>query len=70
MNFLVFFVSALPSPPGGPELVPPPTDEYLLQFHQPDVITLRWKPPANDGGTPISGKNNCKYISLEDLFLQ
>lgn len=49
-------ISERPGPPGRPDVVPPPTDEYLLAQMQPDVITVRWKPPENDGGTPITGK--------------
>lgn len=38
-----------PSPPGKPYLVPETPDQ------QPDFITIRWSPPASDGGAPIIG---------------
>lgn len=38
-----------PSPPGKPYLVPENPEQ------QPDVITIRWSPPASDGGAPIIG---------------
>ncbi|XP_055621315.1 titin isoform X2 [Toxorhynchites rutilus septentrionalis] len=39
-----------PSPPGKPTLVPgTPSDST------PDVVTLRWKRPTSDGGSPILG---------------
>lgn len=45
------FSSDIPAgPPGKPYLVvTSPTNE-------PDVITVRWKPPAYDGGSEIRGK--------------
>ncbi|XP_053688249.1 titin [Sabethes cyaneus] len=39
-----------PSPPGKPMLVPGSPSSSL-----PDVVTLRWKRPTSDGGSPILG---------------
>lgn len=39
-----------PSPPGKPMLVPGSPNTSV-----PDVVTLRWKRPTSDGGSPILG---------------
>ncbi|XP_058830119.1 titin [Topomyia yanbarensis] len=39
-----------PSPPGKPMLVPGSPNSSL-----PDVVTIRWKRPTSDGGSPILG---------------
>lgn len=39
-----------PSPPGKPMLVPGTPDSSA-----PDIVTLRWKRPTSDGGSPILG---------------
>ncbi|XP_069686559.1 muscle M-line assembly protein unc-89 [Periplaneta americana] len=38
-----------PWPPGKPHLVPGSPNT------QPDVVTIRWDPPPDDGGAPITG---------------
>jgi hypothetical protein len=43
-------VTVPPWPPGKPHLVPGPPDS------QSDVVTIRWDPPPEDGGAPITGR--------------
>ncbi|GBP03077.1 Titin homolog [Eumeta japonica] len=38
-----------PAPPGKPEIIPISSEE------EPNAITLRWKPPVHDGGSPLVG---------------
>nr|CAD7256197.1 unnamed protein product [Timema shepardi] len=38
-----------PAPPGKPSLAPGTPQ------NQPDLVTIRWEPPINDGGAPVTG---------------
>ncbi|XP_063235506.1 titin homolog [Bacillus rossius redtenbacheri] len=38
-----------PAPPGKPAIAPGSPK------NQPDLVTLRWEPPVNDGGAPVRG---------------
>ncbi|KAJ8952470.1 hypothetical protein NQ314_007548, partial [Rhamnusium bicolor] len=44
----IFDFTARPSPPGKPQLI----SEIEVT---PDLVTIRWTKPINDGGSPISG---------------
>nr|CAD7402612.1 unnamed protein product [Timema poppensis] len=42
-------VKVPPAPPGKPSLAPGTPQ------NQPDLVTIRWEPPINDGGAPVTG---------------
>lgn len=53
---IFIFLSGLgpPSEPGKPYLV------VASPAEEPDVITVKWKPPTDDGGSKITGKINVR----------
>lgn len=50
-TYVCIYVTVPPWPPGRPQLVPGPADA------QADVVTIRWDPPPDDGGAPITGSS-------------
>lgn len=60
----MFCFSDPPTPPGQPEIAD----------YDKDFVTLKWKKPANDGGTPVTGyviekKDKYKYVIIHSAAI-